>query len=39
MMNEDLWRFSDGVCDHGICIGDCDKCPRNLPFSEEENDG
>ena len=36
MLDElNLWRFDGNVCDHGICIGDCDKCGRNLPFSEE----
>ena len=33
-----LWGFRQDVCDHGICIGDCDKCSRNLPFQEEEEE-
>ena len=33
-----LWRFDGNICDHGICIGDCDKCNRNLPFQEEEDE-
>ena len=33
-----LWGFRQDVCDHGICVGDCDKCNRNLPFQEVEPD-
>lgn len=34
-----LWKFDGKICDHGICIEDCDHCGRVLPFkeSEEEN--
>lgn len=33
-----LWGFRQDVCDHGICVGDCDKCQRNLPFQEEDDE-
>ena len=36
---EQMWRFDPRVCSKGICIGDCDKCNRNLPFGEEEVNG
>lgn len=36
-----LWAFRGEICDHGICIEDCDKCNRVLPFKDEseEKDG
>lgn len=33
-----LWRFDGAICDHGICIGDCDKCNRGLPFADVEDE-
>ena len=36
--DKELWRFDGNVCDHGTCVGDCDKCNRNLPFGEEVED-
>ena len=36
--DSNLWRFDGNICDHGICPGDCDKCNRNLPFQEEEDE-
>ena len=29
------WRYSPEMCDHGICVGDCDICDRE---DEEEDD-
>ena len=39
------WRYKPEMCDHGICVGDCDICDREddeeeelLPFQEEEDE-
>lgn len=34
-----LWKFRGDICDHGICIEDCDRCGRVLPFMEGEDNG
>lgn len=33
-----LWKFRGDVCDHGICIEDCDRCGR-LPLAKGEDNG
>ena len=32
------WKYDTDKCDHGVCVGDCDKCDREDP-EEEEDDG
>ena len=34
-MSVSKWRWTED-CDHGICIGDCDKCDKAV-FEEGEN--
>lgn len=31
-----LWKFRGEICDHGICIEDCDRCGR-VPQKGEKN--
>lgn len=35
-MSVSKWRWTED-CDHGICIGDCDKCDKAV-FEEGEDD-
>lgn len=34
-----LWALRGDVCDHGICIEDCDKCPRAEDDQKGEDNG
>ena len=34
-MSVSKWAYDPEVCDHGICVGDCDLCDR---YKEEEDD-
>lgn len=36
-MSVSKWRWTED-CDHGICVGDCDKCDKAVFEEGEDND-
>lgn len=32
------WRYDPEKCDHGVCVGDCDRCDRDVDADEDDQE-
>ena len=32
------WKYDPEKCDHGICVGDCDQCDREIDEDEVQEE-
>ena len=33
------WKYDPEKCDHGVCVGDCDRCDREITEDEDRQEG
>lgn len=37
-MSVSKWAYDPEHCDHGVCVGDCDRCDRDIDTDEDDQE-